>query len=216
MVTPLSPPPHAHARNTQNVVRDHVIFTDEDGMVNVTGGKWTTYRNMAEEAVDAAVATGRLPQNASKCRTRRMKLVGAERYSATSPAELCQQVRVCVVLGGVDCIGFTGGRPTALGLLGPRAAGPPRIWCAPVVAHRLAHARARTHTTHTHTHTHEHTRAHTSTHTHTRTHTHTCARSSRRSRCPGAAPHPTWPTTLRRRTATARARWSRSVKKAGL
>ncbi|KAG1659686.1 hypothetical protein FOA52_004325 [Chlamydomonas sp. UWO 241] len=78
--------------NTQNVVRDHLIFTDADGMVNVTGGKWTTYRNMAEEAVNAAIATGRLPQNATKCRTHKMKLLGAERYSSTSPAELCQQL----------------------------------------------------------------------------------------------------------------------------
>jgi len=39
-----------------------VIFEDKDGLLNVTGGKWTTYRAMAEQAIDAAVATGRLPK----------------------------------------------------------------------------------------------------------------------------------------------------------
>jgi glycerol-3-phosphate dehydrogenase len=30
--------------DTQNIVRDHVIFQDQDGLLTITGGKWTTYR----------------------------------------------------------------------------------------------------------------------------------------------------------------------------
>ena len=45
-----------------------VIYTDDDGMITVTGGKWTTYRRMAEETVDAALATGRLPFNTEHCK----------------------------------------------------------------------------------------------------------------------------------------------------
>ena len=39
-------------------VRDHLVVREGDGVVTVTGGKWTTYRKMAEDAVDAAVAEG--------------------------------------------------------------------------------------------------------------------------------------------------------------
>lgn len=63
-------------------------MTDADGMVSVTGGKWTTYRLMAEEAVDAAIATGRLPQNVGRCRTHNLRLVGAQDYRSTLHAEV--------------------------------------------------------------------------------------------------------------------------------
>ncbi len=65
-----------------------VIYTDRDGLITVTGGKWTTYRRMAEETVDAAVATGRLPLNTGPCRTRDMKLRGGRGYRSTSTAEV--------------------------------------------------------------------------------------------------------------------------------
>ena len=44
------------ARSTSTISRDHVISTSAGGMVTVTGGKWTTYRKMAEDAVDVAMA----------------------------------------------------------------------------------------------------------------------------------------------------------------
>lgn len=54
-----------------------VIIEESDGMITVSGGKWTTYRAMAQEAVDAAVATGRMPQTVRQCRTERLPLLGA-------------------------------------------------------------------------------------------------------------------------------------------
>ena len=57
-------------------------------MITVTGGKWTTYRRMAEETVDAAVATGRLPLNTGPCRTLHLKLRGAEDFRPTLHAEV--------------------------------------------------------------------------------------------------------------------------------
>jgi glycerol-3-phosphate dehydrogenase len=42
------------ARNTALVPRDHTIVVSPTGMITVTGGKWTTYRNMAEETIDRA------------------------------------------------------------------------------------------------------------------------------------------------------------------
>lgn len=55
--------------------REHVIVESGDGMVTVVGGKLTTYRAMAEEAVDRAIAVSGL--RARPCRTRALPLVGA-------------------------------------------------------------------------------------------------------------------------------------------
>ncbi|KAF5836629.1 mitochondrial glycerol-3-phosphate dehydrogenase [Dunaliella salina] len=76
---------------TENVVRDHVIFEDKDGLLNVTGGKWTTYRAMAEQAIDMAMATGKLPKSAKPCQTASFKLLGATNYTYTLMAEIAQQ-----------------------------------------------------------------------------------------------------------------------------
>lgn len=63
--------------------RKHAVITGPDGLVTVVGGKLTTYRRMAADAVDAALAAAatcrgrRLPLNAGPCRTRRLPLVGA-------------------------------------------------------------------------------------------------------------------------------------------
>ncbi|CAJ0702760.1 hypothetical protein LMG18091_03764 [Ralstonia wenshanensis] len=45
-------------------------------MITVTGGKWTTYRRMAEEVIDLAISTGLLP--AAPCRTETLALHGAK------------------------------------------------------------------------------------------------------------------------------------------
>ena len=56
-IRPLATPPREKGveKGTENVSRDHVVADERDGVVTVTGGKWTTYRLMAEHAVDAAV-----------------------------------------------------------------------------------------------------------------------------------------------------------------
>jgi glycerol-3-phosphate dehydrogenase len=55
--------------------RRHAVLTSPDGVVTVVGGKLTTYRRMAEDAVDRVVARARLV--AGPCPTRRLPLVGA-------------------------------------------------------------------------------------------------------------------------------------------
>ncbi|GAA2775643.1 glycerol-3-phosphate dehydrogenase/oxidase [Saccharopolyspora taberi] len=66
---------------TADVSRKHAVITAPDGLVTVVGGKLTTYRRMAQDALDAALA--RTALTAGVCRTRRLPLVGAG-----SPAEL--------------------------------------------------------------------------------------------------------------------------------
>lgn len=40
---------------TSSLSRGHDMFVDESGLITITGGKWTTYRRMAEDAVDKAI-----------------------------------------------------------------------------------------------------------------------------------------------------------------
>jgi glycerol-3-phosphate dehydrogenase len=70
----LRPLLHADGR-TADLSRRHAVITSPDGVVTVVGGKLTTYRRMAQDAVDAAVAGADL--NAARCRTHRLPLLGA-------------------------------------------------------------------------------------------------------------------------------------------
>lgn len=78
------------AKDTAELARDHVIIEDGSGLVTISGGKWTTYRLMAEEAVDRAIAgadfTGVAP-----CRTHDMKLLGADGYRPDAAADLARE-----------------------------------------------------------------------------------------------------------------------------
>jgi glycerol-3-phosphate dehydrogenase len=60
--------------NTAALSRDHTIRVDRHGLLTITGGKWTTYRNMAEDAVDQAATLAKLP--ACKCRTKALRIHG--------------------------------------------------------------------------------------------------------------------------------------------
>lgn len=52
----------ANQASTANISRDHVIHIDRSGLVSVMGGKWTTYRHMAEDCVDQAATLAQLPE----------------------------------------------------------------------------------------------------------------------------------------------------------
>ena len=51
---------------TSSLSRDHTIRVDNSGLLTIVGGKWTTYRHMAEDCVDHAVTLGELPDVPSK------------------------------------------------------------------------------------------------------------------------------------------------------
>ena len=61
-------------RNTAALSRDHTIHIDPSGLLSIAGGKWTTYRNMAEDGVNQAATLGRLPER--PCLTRHLKIHG--------------------------------------------------------------------------------------------------------------------------------------------
>src|SRR4051794_9424278 len=64
----------AGAKNTAALSRDHTILISPTKLITVTGGKWTTYRKMGEDAVDQAAKLANLP--GSRSRTAEMKLHG--------------------------------------------------------------------------------------------------------------------------------------------
>ena len=50
------------AASTAALARDHVVHIDHSGLVTICGGKWTTYRHMAEDCVDQAATLAQLPE----------------------------------------------------------------------------------------------------------------------------------------------------------
>jgi glycerol-3-phosphate dehydrogenase len=62
------------AVTTAALSRDHVIHIDRSGLMTTTGGKWTTYRHMAEDCVDQAATLGQLRE--SPCRTEHLRIHG--------------------------------------------------------------------------------------------------------------------------------------------
>ncbi len=61
-------------KNTAKLSRDHTIHVDESNLLTITGGKWTTYRNMAEDCVNRAAAIAQLP--ARPCVTQELHIHG--------------------------------------------------------------------------------------------------------------------------------------------
>jgi len=59
---------------TSALSRDHVIDVDRSGLLTITGGKWTTYRHMAEDCVDHAITLGKLRDE--PCPTKTLRIHG--------------------------------------------------------------------------------------------------------------------------------------------
>jgi glycerol-3-phosphate dehydrogenase len=68
----------AAAVRTAQIPRDHVIEVSAGGMVTITGGKWTTYRAMAEEVITKAAEYARLPK--VPCKTAGLRLCNSQMH----------------------------------------------------------------------------------------------------------------------------------------
>lgn len=102
------------AKNTESLVRNHLITVSDSGLLTCAGGKWTTYRQMAEEAVDEAIpqyglhpgpvlevprisGTEMMDDAApldGTCQTHQVRLIGAHGYSKTLFINLVQHFGV--------------------------------------------------------------------------------------------------------------------------
>jgi glycerol-3-phosphate dehydrogenase len=68
-------------QRTAVMPRDHQVKVLSSGLVHVTGGKWTTYRSMSEDAINKAAATAGLPVRS--CKTKNLPIHGAGGENAT-------------------------------------------------------------------------------------------------------------------------------------
>ncbi|HVO23268.1 MAG TPA: glycerol-3-phosphate dehydrogenase/oxidase [Candidatus Margulisiibacteriota bacterium] len=70
---------------TKSVSREHTVMVSDSGLVTIIGGKWTTYRKMAQDTVDDAASVGALPER--PCLTETLRLHGwMRRDDARLPA----------------------------------------------------------------------------------------------------------------------------------
>ena len=67
------------AENTAAISRDHTVCISRSGLVTITGGKWTTYRKMAEDVVDQAALIGQLDARPSV--TSNLNIHGSHHHS---------------------------------------------------------------------------------------------------------------------------------------
>jgi len=63
---PLAAPTDGNENSTKEISRDHKLIRGESNLITITGGKWTTYRKMAEETVDMAIKVGQLESRSCK------------------------------------------------------------------------------------------------------------------------------------------------------
>ncbi|MQA06602.1 MAG: FAD-dependent oxidoreductase [Streptosporangiales bacterium] len=126
---PLLTDASAVAANTSDLSRKHAVVTGTDGLVTVTGGKLTTYRRMAEDAVDAAVRSGKL--RGGKCRTSWLPLVGA---AGASTLDAIDAPRRLVERYGTEATRVVAAAAGDPALLRPLADG------VPVIGAELVHA----------------------------------------------------------------------------
>ncbi len=82
-------------RKTARLSRDHTIVVSDSGLVTITGGKWTTYRKMGEDVVNAAVSVGQMDPHPS--RTQDLQLNGAENEPGASELGLTDEIIVSAV-----------------------------------------------------------------------------------------------------------------------
>lgn len=117
-----------NSKNTESLVRNHLITASSSGLLTIAGGKWTTYRQMAEEAVDDAITRFNLhprplpslppisgtelpsPDNATEisflngdCQTHQVRLIGAHGFSKTLFINLIQHFGIETVVAKHLC-----------------------------------------------------------------------------------------------------------------
>lgn len=66
--------PKKEGKSTKEISRSHKIFVSENKLVTITGGKWTTYRKMAEDTVDKAISLNLLEKR--ECVTKHFHIHG--------------------------------------------------------------------------------------------------------------------------------------------
>ncbi|PVH24057.1 glycerol-3-phosphate dehydrogenase/oxidase [Sphingobacterium corticibacter] len=73
-------------QKTKEISRDHKLVIHESKLITITGGKWTTYRKMAEDTVDKGIQALNMPW--SDCKTVSLAIHGSEHLSTSEQSRL--------------------------------------------------------------------------------------------------------------------------------
>ncbi|XP_045470532.1 glycerol-3-phosphate dehydrogenase, mitochondrial isoform X2 [Harmonia axyridis] len=76
--------------DTQSIARNHIIHVSKSNLVTIAGGKWTTYRSMAEETIDAAIKACELKPKKPHSQTSGVLMEGAHEWTPTMYIRLVQ------------------------------------------------------------------------------------------------------------------------------
>ncbi|KHJ83336.1 hypothetical protein OESDEN_16967 [Oesophagostomum dentatum] len=77
-------------KDTKSLARNHIIEVSKSGLITIAGGKWTTYRHMAEETVDTCIKANRL-RATNDCVTAGLFLEGGHDYNPLLYIQLIQK-----------------------------------------------------------------------------------------------------------------------------
>jgi len=66
--------PKDKSEKTKEISRSHKIIVSNSKLITITGGKWTTYRRMAQDTMNRAILVGKLPNK--KCQTKQLSIHG--------------------------------------------------------------------------------------------------------------------------------------------
>lgn len=86
--------PQKNTNSTKEISRSHKLIVSQSGLITITGGKWTTYRKMAMDVVDQAIALGKLGER--KCVTADVKIHGYMAEMQTGPLALYGADAACI------------------------------------------------------------------------------------------------------------------------
>lgn len=76
--------------DTQSIARNHIIHVSDSKLITIAGGKWTTYRLMAEETIDKAIQACNLKPPLYFCQTDGFLMEGAHGWTPTMYIRLVQ------------------------------------------------------------------------------------------------------------------------------
>ncbi|SFP59893.1 glycerol-3-phosphate dehydrogenase [Parafilimonas terrae] len=74
--------PQKETDSTKEISRDHKLMVSPSGLITITGGKWTTYRQMAEVTVNKAIEVGHLKK--ADCKTAALPIHGSATVTGNS------------------------------------------------------------------------------------------------------------------------------------
>ncbi len=112
----LRPLVNRKAATSAKLSREHLVDVSASGLVTITGGKWTTYRKMAEDVVDVAAARAGLPERPSP--TAAMPLHGATVLAAGATGTYQDSDEQCAGTQDAEALRAYGSDAAAVAALG--------------------------------------------------------------------------------------------------